>query len=181
MGIEELIRSCLAGDSGAQKNLYNRFSSQLYGCCLRYASGYDDAQDILQDSFITIFEKLDQFNFKGSFEGWCKRITINTALMRYRGTKVYDLINEENLESEDDNTVDDDDTVTMDILLKMIHELPDRYRMCFTMYAIDGYSHKEIAAMMEINEGTSKSNLARARQHLKIAINKHRLNNYSAS
>lgn len=180
MVLDEIIKLCIAGDSKAQRELYDSYSRQLYGCCLRYASGYDEAQDILQDSFITIFSKLEQYNFKGSFEGWCKRVTVNTALMRYRGTKVYELINEEHLQS-DDEVVEEDDSMGIDLLMKFIHELPDRYRMCFTLYAIDGYSHREIAKMMEVTEGTSKSNVARARQQLKVEITKWRCKNSSAS
>lgn len=100
--------------------------------------------------------------------------------MRYRGTKVYELINEEHLQS-DDEVVEDDDSMGIDLLMKFIHELPDRYRMCFTLYAIDGYSHREIAKMMEVTEGTSKSNVARARQQLKVEITKWRCKNSSAS
>jgi len=180
LGLEELIGSCIAGDSRAQRELYTRYSRQLYGCCLRYASGYDDAQDILQETFITIFDKLEQYGFKGSFEGWCKRIAVNTALMRYRGTKVYELLNEDQLQSDDDG-IEDVETLCIDLMMKLVQELPDRYRMCFTMYAIDGYSHKEIASMMEVTVGTSKSNVARARQQLKTAIIKWRCRDSSAS
>lgn len=180
MGLDELIVKCIAGDPKAQRELYDRFSRQLYGCSLKYAACYDDAQDILQDSFITIFKKLEQYHFNGSFEGWCKRITVNTALMRYRGVKVYELINEEQIPS-DDEVIEEDENMSLELLMKLIQELPVRYRLCFTMYAIDGYGHKEIATMMGISEGTSKSNVARARQQLKQQIIKWRCNDSSAS
>lgn len=180
MGLKELIELCIAGNSKAQRTLYDMYSKQLYGCCLRYGSNYDEAQDLLQDTFITIFEKLGQFKFNGSFEGWCKRIAINTALMRYRGAKVYDLTNEQLLPQENE-VIEDDETISIDILMGLVQNLPDRYRMCFTLYAIDGYSHKNIADMMQITEGTSKSNVARARQQLKSDIMKWRCKNSSAS
>jgi RNA polymerase sigma-70 factor (ECF subfamily) len=122
----------------------------------------------LQDAFLTIFEKIKQFKHKGSFEGWLKRITVNTVLQRYRKEKVFDIITDEIAE---DNDIDiEDNDVSIDYLLKIIQELPDRYRLVFNLYVLDGYSHNDIAQMLEINIGTSKSNLARARQILKKTI-----------
>jgi len=127
----------------------------------------------LQDAFLTIFNKIGQYKNKGSFEGWLKRITINTVLQRYRTEKVFDIVNENSIE---DVVIEiDEDEISIDYLLQIIQELPDRYRMVFNLYVLDGYSHKEIADMLNINIGTSKSNLARARQALKQTIEDYKI------
>lgn len=173
MNLQELILLAKKGDAAAQRNIYDMFSGKMHGICLRYASCTDDAQDILQDSFITIFNKIKQFNSTGSFEGWCLRIAINTALKRYRGVKVYKLSDdyEVSCDAEFDSFDETTPDIAMDDLLLMIQQLPDRYRLCFSMYAIDGFSHKQIATVMQINTGTSKSNLSRARKILQAKIN----------
>lgn len=167
---QELIQGCKSNDRKAQRALYDKYAASIYGCCLKYAPNEQEAQDILQDSFITIFEKIEQFKGKGSFEGWCKRIAINTALQRYRGAQVYKLEDTTNLQ-EELVEVDSIEDISIDELLRMIQQLPDRYRMVFSMYSLDGYNHKEIADLMNISEGTSKSNLSRARQSLQQTIN----------
>lgn len=138
----------------------------MFGLCLQYANNYDDACDILQEGFIKVYRKMEQFRGKGSFEGWIRRIIINTALERYRSQMhLYPLT---------DNAVNKDEMVYEEVfeklsasdLVKLVQELPPRYRMVFNMYAIEGYSHKEIAEMMGIAVGTSKSNLSRARDIL---------------
>jgi RNA polymerase sigma-70 factor (ECF subfamily) len=149
---------------------------------LRYAPNEAEAKDILQDTFIIIFEKMDQFKFKGSFEGWCKRIAVNTALQRYRGIKVFDLVHEDQLENLEAAEIKESDDVPLKKLLVMVQELSERYRLVFTMYVMDGYSHNEIAHLLKITIGTSKSNLARARQHLQMKVNTWReYNNSNAS
>ena len=139
---------------------------------MKYSRNYAEAEDNLQDAYITIFKKIDQFKSKGSFEGWMKRITVNTALQRYRSAGVFNIVNEEQIE---DVSVDvDDETVSIDFLLNIIQELPDRYRLVFNLYALDDYSHKEIANMLNISTGTSKSNLARARLILKEKVEQYK-------
>jgi len=128
-----------------------------------------EAEDNLQDAFITIFKKVEQFKDKGSFEGWMKRVTVNTVLQKYRKQRVFDIVREDQIKDEVDETIDDEG-IPLDFLLKIIQELPDRYRLVFSMYVMDGYSHKEIAEMLEISDGTSKSNLARSRGILKTKI-----------
>jgi RNA polymerase sigma-70 factor (ECF subfamily) len=140
----------------------------LFSICLKYSRNYAEAEDNLQDSFVTIFKKIDQYNYKGSFEGWLKRITINTALQRYREKGIFKIVNEENLE--DVSVEIESNDIGIDYLLKIIQELPDRYRLVFNLYVLDGYSHKEVANMLNITSGTSKSNLARARLILKEKI-----------
>ncbi len=168
MSLNQLIENCRINDTKAQGELYKLFSSKLFSVCLKYSRNYAEAEDNLQDAFLTIFNKIEQYKSKGSFEGWLKRITINTALQRYRKEKVFDIINE-NIEDDVELEIDEDQ-VSLDYLLKIIQELPDRYRLVFNLYVLDGYSHKEIADMLNINIGTSKSNLARARQTLKETI-----------
>ncbi len=168
MSLNELIKKCIQKDTKAQEQLYRLYANTLFSVSLKYARNYTEAEDILQDGFITIFDKLNQFKHKGSFEGWLKRIVINTALQRYRKQKVFNIVNEEQIE-EHEVFVDEDD-ISLQFLLKIVQELPDRYRLVFNMYALDGYSHKEIASMLEISEGTSKSNLARARMILKQKV-----------
>ena len=168
MSLERLIDNCKKKHAKAQEELYKRYASSLFSVSLEYASSYADAEDILQDTFIIIFDKISQYKNQGSFEGWLKRIAINTALQRYRKAGVLNLINEENV-SEVDVEVEEE-SVPLDYLLKIIQDLPDRYRMVFNLYVLDGYSHKEISDLLEISEGTSKSNLARARKILKNKI-----------
>ena len=168
MSLDQLIDNCKKNDTKAQSQLYKLFSSKLFSLCLKYSRNYAEAEDNLQDSFVTIFKKVSQYNHKGSFEGWMKRVTINTALQRYRDKGVFNIINEENIE---DTTVEvEDDDISMDYLLSIIQELPDRYRLVFNLYVLDGYSHKEVSNMLNIATGTSKSNLARARLILKEKI-----------
>lgn len=174
MGLEQLIDKCKKNDTKAQSQLYKLYSGKLFSLCLKYSRSYAEAEDNLQDSFITIFKKISQYKSKGSFEGWMKRIAINTALQRYRNKGVFNIVNEEQIE---DVIVEiDDDDLSIDYLLNIIQELPDRYRLVFNLYVLDGYSHKEVADMLNISIGTSKSNLARAR-----LILKEKIENYKAS
>lgn len=168
MSLKKLIEKCKQGDLKAQSEVYQLFAGKLFALCLKYSKNYQEAQDNLQDGFITIFKKMEQYQFKGSFEGWLKRIVVNTALQKYRKKSVLNLISDEipdEVEVEVDET-----TVSLDYLLSIIQELPNRYRLVFNMYVLDGYSHREIAEMLEISEGTSKSNLSRARQILKRKV-----------
>ena len=168
LSLNQLIENCKINDTKAQGELYKLFSSKLFSVCLKYSRNYAEAEDNLQDAFLTIFNKIEQYKNKGSFEGWLKRITVNTVLQRYRNEKVFEIINEETIEDVELDV--DEDNLSIDYLLKIIQELPDRYRLVFNLYVLDGYSHKDIAKMLEINVGTSKSNLARARQILKQTI-----------
>ena len=169
MSLEQLIKNCIKQDAKAQSQLYKQYASKLFSVCLKYSNNYAEAEDNLHDAFITVFSKIDQYKNKGSFEGWLKRIAINTSLQRYReNVGVFDIVNEGNIE---DVTVDiNDEDVNIDFLLQIIQELPDRYRLVFNLYVLDGYSHVEISKLINISTGTSKSNLARARMILKEKI-----------
>jgi len=179
VSLNQLIQKCKNNDTQAQSELYQLFSSKLFSICLKYSRNYAEAEDNLQDAFLTIFKKIAQFEHKGSFEGWLKRITVNTVLQRYRDKAVINLVNEDVLEQE--VVIIEDDEIPLDFLLKIIQELPDKYRLVFNLYVLDGYSHKDISKMMEISIGTSKSNLSRAKQILKEHIEEHNLRNKSQS
>ena len=168
MSLDELIERCKKRDRKAQGQLYKLFKAKLFSVCLKYSRNTVEAEDNLQDSFMTIFNKIEQFNSKGSFEGWIRRVTVNTVLQKYRKEGVFELTQSE-IEEEVTLEVDEED-VSLDYLLGLIQGLPDRYRLTFNLYALDGYSHKEISKMLNITTGTSKSNLARARMILKHKI-----------
>lgn len=179
MELEDLIAQCKKQNREAQSLLYNRYADVLFGQCLKYAPNYDDAKDHLQDSFITIFAKISQYKGKGSFEGWMKRIAINTVLQSYRKKREVPLQREELLKAEEKEDSFDiegisDTDLPLSFLFKIVQELPERYRLVFNLYALDGYSHKEIAEMLDIAEGTSKSNLFRARANLAERINEYK-------
>ncbi len=173
MIIEQLINECTKNNTKAQEQLYRLLAPKLFAVCLKYSRNYEEAQDNLQESFLVIFDKISQFKNKGSFEGWAKRVVINYTLQQYRNQKIFEIVSE-NIADESEVEIDDE-TISLDFLTKIIQELPDRYRLVFNLYVIDDYSHKEIAEMLNINIGTSKSNLARAKSILKekIALNNH--------
>ena len=168
MSLKQLILNCKKRDIRSQSEIYQLFAGKLFALCLKYSKTKQEAEDNLQDAFITIFNKVDQFKHIGSFEGWMKRIVINTALQSYREKKVLNLV-EENYPDEVEVEVNESD-ISLDFLLKIIQELPERYRMVFNLYVLDGYSHNEIAGLLGIAEGTSKSNLSRARLILKEKV-----------
>lgn len=168
MSLDQLIHNCKKQDIKAQEQLYRLYANKLFAVCLKYSSSYQQAEDNLQDGFMIIFDKIKQYQDKGSFEGWMKRIMINTTLQKYRKQTVFEIVNEEHL-TEPDIEIDEDE-VSVDYLLNIIQDLPERYRQVFNLYAMDGFSHKEISEMLQISTGTSKSNLARARIILKEKI-----------
>ncbi|MCX7955137.1 MAG: sigma-70 family RNA polymerase sigma factor [Bacteroidales bacterium] len=170
----ELIEKLKKQDFKAQKLLYKKYCSKFLGICMRFAKNKHEAEDILQDSFIKIYKKISQFNFEGSFEGWMKRIIINTAISYYRKNhKWYNVeINDSIINEEQSNfsfNIDDYELTTEEIL-KVIQSLSPGYRIVFNLYAIEGYSHKEIAEMLNINISTSKSQYSRAKKILQIRL-----------
>ncbi len=174
MDLNQLINDCKKNDRKAQEQLYQLYASKLFSVCLKYSRNYIEAQDNLQDGFLLIFNKIEKFSFKGSFEGWLKRVMINHVLQQYRTQTFLSLVNEN---VPDDVEIElDDEELSLDFLLKIIQELPDRYRLVFNLYAMDDYSHAEIAEMLSINIGTSKSNLSRARMILKEKIEQYKNN-----
>ncbi len=160
---DTIIDGCKKGDGRSQEALYRLVAPAMYGLCLRYAGNKDDANDIMQDGFIKVFRKIDQFTGKGSLEGWIRRIIVNTALEKFRSqieTERIDYQVNSRIELSGTETIEN---ITADEIVAIVGTLTPRYRMVFNLYAIEGYSHREIAEMMGITEGTSKSNLSRAR------------------
>ncbi|APD06167.1 ECF RNA polymerase sigma factor SigW [Flavobacteriaceae bacterium UJ101] len=172
INIERLIQKCCQQDLAAQSQLYQLFADKLFVVCLKYSQNYQDAEDTLQDSFLTIFNKIHQYKNKGSFEGWLKRITINTALQKYRKKTPFQIIKDNEINEQNDLLTFETQHLDINYLLKIIQELPNQYRLVFNLYVLDNFSHKEIAQMLQISEGTSKSNLSRARMILKQRIEK---------
>jgi len=163
--IKKIIKGCLAGDRRDQELLYRRHAAKLYAVCLQYSGNDEEARDILQEGFIKIFENLATYKHEGSFEGWMRRITVNTALEKFRSRHKLYRVDDIDLLQETDSEPENHDYAGLeaDDLLGIIRELPPKYRVVFNLYAIEGYSHKEISKMVNISEGTSKSNLSRAR------------------
>lgn len=168
MSIEQLINDCKKNDSKAQEQLYRLYAPKLFSVSLKYSRNYTEAQDNLQDGFLLIFKNIHQFSFKGSLEGWLKRVMINHVLQQYRKETFLNIV-DENVPEEIEVEVDSDG-VSSEFLIKIIQELPDRYRLVFNLYVLDGFSHQEIAEQLNINIGTSKSNLSRAKLILKEKI-----------
>lgn len=166
-----LIQACMKGDRAAQKALYDRYCGKMMLICLRYARSTQEAEDALQDSFIKVFASLNQFRFESRFDTWMTRIVINTALNQQR-QKLYLL---PMVDVEDANLTEDEEINLSQFRLKelveMIQTLPDGCRIVFNLFAIEGYGHKEIADMLEISVGTSKSQYNRARTLLQKKLN----------
>jgi RNA polymerase sigma factor (sigma-70 family) len=163
---DELIRGCLKGDRVSQKQLYEMHSAKMYAVCYRYVKDSMQAQDILITAFMKVFEKISQFKSEGSFEGWIRRIMVNEALSylrKQRSMYVETDLDQADREPDYENLANH---LEAEDLLRMIADLPSGYRVVFNMYAIDGYSHKEIADHLGISENTSKSQLSRARTYL---------------
>lgn len=161
--LAEIISGCKEGQSAALEVLFNLYSEKMFGVCLYYSSCHAEAEDILHDGFIRIFEKIGSYKNIGSFEAWMKRIFINIALMRFRRNKKF--LDVEDIDEYTDNNYERNLNLYSNIneIICMISKLPSQYRMVFNLYAIEGYKHKEIAKMLKISVGTSKSNLSRAR------------------
>ncbi len=159
----DLIRGCMESDRRMQEELYRRFSPRMYAVCLRYAGNAEEAEDILQEGFIKVFKKLDSFRNEGSFEGWIRRIFVNTAIEHFRRKKYLLPVTEK-----EENTIEGKYTSVLDELgakdiMALVQELSPGYRTVFNMYVVEGYTHKEIADQLGISEGTSKSQLSRAK------------------
>jgi RNA polymerase sigma factor (sigma-70 family) len=163
--IKNIINGCLKGNRRDQELLYRRHAPKLYAVCLQYSGNDEEARDILQEGFIKIFENLIHYKHEGSFEGWIRKIIVNTALEKYRNKHNLYRVDDIDMIPEPDAEPDNTDYAGLEAidLLEIIRELPPKYRMVFNLYAIEGYSHKEISQMVKISEGTSKSNLSRAR------------------
>lgn len=167
---EQIRQGCAQGDRRYQQMLYNMFSAKMFAVCLRYANEYNSAQDLLQEGFVKVFRNIEKFRGEGSFEGWVRRIFVNTAIEHYRKqVNLYALHDSEAKAYEyyDENALEN---LKHADIMRMIQKLSDGYRTVFNLYVVEGFSHKEIGDMMGISEGTSKSQLARARYLLQKMI-----------
>lgn len=168
---QEIIALCKQGNRSAQKKVYDSLSPKMFAVCLRYMGNRDEAEDVLQDGFLALFSKLDSYSGEGSFEGWARKVFVNTALMTLRKNDVLkqseDIENAFGVFSGSASAVQN---ISYKELLKVISELPAGYRTVFNMYAIEGYSHKEISEALGISEATSRSQLLRARAILQSKI-----------
>lgn len=162
----DLIKGCRRGDGAAQRELYELFSSRMYALCYRYVRNAMEAEDIMVTAFMKVFERIDQFKGEGSFEGWIRRIMVNESLTHLRKSRNMYLETDLELADREPHYDQHERHLEAEDLLNMIRELPAGYRAVFNMYAIDGYSHKEIAEHLGITESTSKSQLNRARAYL---------------
>lgn len=166
------MEGCKAGDRKMQELLYRQTSSKMLAVCMRYAKDRMEAEDVLQLGYIKIFQKIKEYRGDGSFEGWIRRVMVNTAIESYRKNLSSLNVVEIDEAYEQPSTGFDFGTLGMQDLMKVIQKLADGYRMVFNMYVIEGYSHKEIAETLGISEGASKSQLSRARAILKEEITK---------
>jgi RNA polymerase sigma factor (sigma-70 family) len=171
--IEELIKGCKSGQRKAQEGLYKLLAAKMLGVCMRYAVDKMEAEDMLQNGFIKVFNKINDYRGEGAFEGWVHRIMVHTSIEYYR--KYHKMVQIVDMDSSgNEPSVDPLAASNLGVkdLLALIQQLPPGYRMVFNLYAIDGYSHKEIGEIMTITEGASKSQLSRARTILKEKISK---------
>ena len=169
---DELIRGCLQDNAACQKEVFDRFSGRMLGVSNRYARNSTDAEDILQDAFIKIFNKMEQFKFEGSFEGWIRRIVVNTALKKYALRRYEKEVVGYEVKDKNESALDPSaySHLSAKDLLNLVSTLPDGYRLIFNLYVIEGYQHDEIAEMLGIQPGTSRSQLVKARNMLQKQI-----------
>ena len=157
----DLVNACKKGDSKAQGELFKKYAGKMLSVCKRYVGAQMEAEEVLMEGFMTVFSKISDFKEVGSFEGWIRRIMVNESLMLIRKRKVIWV------EWEEREELSEPESVLFDLeaaeILQMIHQLPDGFKTVFNLYAIEGYSHQEIAEMLGISVGTSKSQLSRAR------------------
>lgn len=175
----QIIRGCLEGKRKAYNALFRQFAPAMMGVCMRYCKNRIDAEDVMQDGFIKVFSQIHKFRHEGSFEGWIKRIMIHTAIDNYQANlkhQFHEDVDELDHGSLITSPADPDDSlpdhlnISREQLMRMVQELPDGYRMVFNLFALENFSHKEIASMLGITENTSKTQLLKARRTLRRKI-----------
>ena len=166
----KLIEGCLRNKRRSQKQLYNKYAPKMYGVCLRYSKNKHDAEDILQDAFIKIYRNIDFFNNKGSFEGWIRRIVVNTALTHLRNKTKHWFVDIDTVPVAIEEDEEKFSPLSPEDLIQLIQELPNGYRTVINLFVFEKYSHKEIAKALAISEGTSKSQYSKAKALLKSKI-----------
>jgi RNA polymerase sigma factor (sigma-70 family) len=167
----DLIAGCIEGDRQMQEELYKRFAPKMYAVCMRYSDNSNDAQDLLQEGFIKVYKNLHRFRAEGSFEGWIRRVFITSSIEHFRRKK----LNLASVSEREESTIENKDFSALDRLaekdiIHLIQELSPGYRTVFNLYVIEGYSHREIGDQLGISEGTSKSQLARAKAILQKRV-----------
>ena len=180
LNLEDIIKGCIKGNAKAQEQLYLAYKGVLYTLCLKYCRNDEEAEDNLHNAFIEIFTNIGKYKNAGSFEGWMKRITINKAIDSFK--KATQMVPIKDNLPEDTDVTEEEMNLPANFIMNLVQQLPDQYRIVFSMYELDGYSHKEIAEALGITESTSKSNLHRAKATLKEKIKaKQSLDNYNVS
>jgi RNA polymerase sigma factor (sigma-70 family) len=170
--LKDIIDGCRKGKRRSQEMLYHHYSGKMFAVCLYYGGNKTEAEDFLHNGFIKVFQNIKQYNAKGVFDAWMRRIFMNTALEKYRDKKQLFISHEkEELQMLESDQEDALSKISAADLINLIQELSPAYRMVFNLFAIEGYSHKEISVMLSISEGTSKSNLSRARAVLQQQVN----------
>lgn len=171
--VKRVVEACAKGDRKVQGAIYQHLYSPLLKVCYRYTDRPEDAKDLFQEGFLKVFEKIEKFNFKGSLEGWIKRIMVNHCIDYYRKNKNKFAMSETLItasEIPDDEAIEEAKTISSKEMLRLIQSLSPMYRTVFSMFVLDGFSHAEIAEELDISEGTSKSNLSKAKKNLKMMI-----------
>lgn len=177
MNDETLVKECVSGDTKAQRLLFDRFAPKMLGVVMRYINDKERAEDVLQDSFIKVFKSIHKFEHSGSLEGWIRRIMVNTALDQIRKNKK----RQKNVELDDEGFFElkhesnAEEILQAESLMKLVQSLPEGYRTVFNLFAIEGYSHKEIAEELGITENTSKSQYSRAKSTLRELLIKYKI------
>ena len=168
--LKNMIDACASGDIRAQEKLYNMMAGTMYGVCLRYSKNSEEAQDNLQEGFFKVLKNIKNFRHEGSLEGWVRRIMVNVCIQKYREKAV--LYPVEDISVYESKHISEGiiEQISADEIMKMVQQLPPRFRMVFNLYVMEGMNHREIGKEMNITEGTSKSNLARARDILKRKV-----------
>lgn len=161
-----LVEKCIQGSANAQENLYNLLADKMFAVCLRYANSRQDAEDVLQEAFIKVFKNLNKFKFQGSFEGWVRRIMVNTSIEHHRKMAKWKYSEDVQEISIKDSSIGALEKLKAEDLMKMIGKLPQGYKTVFNLYVVEGYSHQEIADTLNVSVSTSKSQLFKARAAL---------------
>jgi RNA polymerase sigma factor (sigma-70 family) len=170
----EMIKGCIKGNPKAQESLYKRFASKMLGVCMRYMNSREEAEDVMQDAFVKVFSNLQSLENPNALEAWMRRIMVNTSLNALRSNQIESQhLDVDDMEELIPDERFDEDSFAVEDLLRMVRELPAGYRAVFNLFEIEGYSHQEIADMLEVSVNTSKSQLLKARRQLqrKLANN----------
>ena len=170
---QEIVEGCIAKDAKAQRFLFEKYAGKMMGICLRYMKNREEAQDVLQEGFIKVYQKMSQYKNTGPLGGWMRMVMINTALIQLRKNKKWE--NTIDVSTSYDLSTDDYtvlDKLSADELMSVINSIPEGYRTVFNLFVIEGYAHKEIAKMLDVTESTSKTQFRKARLYLKKILDK---------